>query len=86
MGCQGPSSAAAWQHGPIDKKYRGPDSWAGLSRCQTHDVVHWSCIKFLKLPNIETLIFVVPASNHFMFRRRSCNERMSFMMNNYYKT
>ena len=40
----------------------------------------------MKEPNGEKLIFVVPASNHFMFRCRSCDEMMSFMMDNDYKT
>ena len=38
-----------------------------LSCGETHDAVHWSFINLMKLPNVETLIFWVPASNHFMF-------------------
>ena len=47
-----------------------------------------SFINLMKLPNVtvETLIFLVPASNHFMFCCRSCDERMSFMIDNDYKT
>ena len=40
---------------------------APLFRRETHDAVHGSFIKLMKLPNAETLIFLVPASNHFMF-------------------
>ena len=41
-----------------------------LSRGETHDAVHGRFINLMKLPNVEiveTLIFWVPASNHFMF-------------------
>ena len=38
-----------------------------LSRGETHDPVHGSLINLMKLPNEGTLIFLVPASNHFMF-------------------
>ena len=31
-----------------------------LSRGETHDAVHWSFINLMKLPNVETLIFLVP--------------------------
>ena len=57
-----------------------------LSRGETHDAVHGSFINLMKLLNVEKLIFLVLASNHFMFRCRSCDERMSFMMDNDYKT
>ena len=40
---------------------------SGLSRSETHDAVHGSFIKSMKLPNVETLIVLVPGSNHFMF-------------------
>ena len=43
----------------------GPDQV--LSRSETHDAVHGSFINLMKLPNIETLISLVQASNHFMF-------------------
>ena len=38
-----------------------------LSRGETHAAVHGSFIILMNLPNVETLIFLVPASNHFMF-------------------
>ena len=38
-----------------------------LSCSETHDAVHGSFVNLMKLPNVETLIFLVPASNHFMF-------------------
>ena len=38
-----------------------------LSRGETHDAVHGSFINLMKLPNVETLIFLVLASNYFMF-------------------
>ena len=37
------------------------------SRGETHDAVHGSFINLMKLPNVEILILLVPASNHFMF-------------------
>ena len=43
-----------------------PARRAGLSRGETHDAVHGSFINLMKLPNVETLIFLVPASTHFM--------------------
>ena len=36
-----------------------------LSRDETHDAVDGSFINLMKLRNVETLIFLVPASNHF---------------------
>ena len=38
-----------------------------LSRGETHVFVHCTFINLMKVPNVETLIFLVPASNHFMF-------------------
>ena len=38
-----------------------------LSRGETYDAVHGSFINLMKLENVETLVFLVPASNHFMF-------------------
>ena len=38
-----------------------------LSRCETHVCVHCLFINIMNGPNVETLIFLVPASNHFMF-------------------
>ena len=52
-----------------------------LSSCETH-VVLCNFINLMTLPKVETLIFLVPALNHFMFWYRSCDERMSFMMDN----
>ena len=54
-------------------------------------VPRWdSCLCALYLywlvPNVETLIVLVPASNHFMFWCRSFDEIMSLRMDNDYKT
>ena len=57
-----------------------------LSRGETHVSVHWTFINLMNGPNVETLIFLVPASNHFMFRSRSFDEMMSLRMDNDYKT
>ena len=38
-----------------------------LSRGETHVFVHCTSINLMKVPNVETHIFLVPASNHFMF-------------------
>ena len=38
-----------------------------LSRGETHVVVLCNFINLMKLPNVETLVFWVPASNNFMF-------------------
>ena len=38
-----------------------------LSSGETHAAVHVSFIDLMKLPNVETLIFLVTASNQFMF-------------------
>ena len=56
------------------------------SSSENNDPVHGSFINLMKLPNEGTLIFLVPASNHFMFWCRSCDERMPFMTDNDYKT
>ena len=45
----------------------GGTARSNLSRGETHDAVHGSFINLMKLPNVETLIFLVPASNNFMF-------------------
>ena len=49
----------------MDHMARGSPS--SLSSGETHDAVHGSFINLMKLPNVETLIFLVPASNHFIF-------------------
>ena len=46
----------------------GASSMTGrLSRGETRVFVHCTFINLMKVPNVETLIFLVPASNHFMF-------------------
>ena len=40
--------------------------WAFCAAAR-HIPVHCTFINLMKLPNIETLIFLVSASNHFMF-------------------
>ena len=47
-----------------------------VSRGETHVFVHCTFINLMKIPDEETLIFLVPASNHFMFWCCSCDERM----------
>ena len=43
------------------------ESRKALSRGETHVFVHCTFINLMKVPNVETLIFLVPASNYFMF-------------------
>ena len=65
-----------------------PSLRRGRGDSETHVFVHCTFINLIKGPNEETLIFLVPASLaiHFMFWCRSCDERMSFMMDSDYKT
>ena len=43
-----------------------PSLFVGLSRGETHDAVHGSFINLMKLPNVETLIFLVKPSHVLM--------------------
>ena len=53
--------------GLFRKNLAGYESARFLSLCETYVVVNFNFIDLMKLQNVETLIFLVPASNHFMF-------------------
>ena len=71
------------RQGPSMPEQAGISKWRrGLRRGETHVPVQCTFIILMKEPNEETLFFLVPASNYFMFWCRSCDEMMSCMMAN----